>query len=69
MKPSDGYLSSAAVRARYGGCSDMTLWRWLSDDELCFPKPLRVQRRRLWRLAELEAWERERRTSADANPA
>lgn len=67
MKPTE-YLSSAAVRARYGR-SDMTLWRWLSDKDLGFPQPLRIQRRRLWRLSDLEAWEAERRPSAEANSA
>lgn len=66
MKQNDGYLSSAAVRARYGGRSDMTLWRWLADDELGFPKPIRIQRRRFWRLSELQEWETRQARSSEA---
>ena len=50
------YLPSSAVRARYG-VSDMTIWRWLHNDKLGFPAPLRINGRRYWRLIELEAWE------------
>ena len=52
------YLTSAQVRKRYGGVSDMALWRWLHDVSLGFPKPLRIQGRRFWRLTDLVAWER-----------
>jgi predicted DNA-binding transcriptional regulator AlpA len=51
------YISAAMLRARYGGISDMTLWRWLADQALSFPKPLVINRRRFWRLDQLEAWE------------
>lgn len=50
------YLPAVAVRARYG-VSDMSLWRWLRDDALGFPHPLRINGRRFWKLSELEAWE------------
>lgn len=68
-RPRDGYLSSAGVRARYGDCSDMTLWRWLNDERVGFPAPIRIQRRRFWRLSDLEAWEAERSPSAETNSA
>jgi len=58
---SDGspcYISATKLRARYGGISDMTIWRWLADQSLAFPRPLIINRRRFWRLDELEAWER-----------
>jgi predicted DNA-binding transcriptional regulator AlpA len=51
-------LTGPQVRARFGNISDMTLWRWLQDPELGFPEPLIIQRRRYWRLADIEAWER-----------
>lgn len=54
------YLNSGQVRARYGGRSDMGLWRWLHNDELGFPQPLRINGRRFWREADLDAWERSR---------
>jgi predicted DNA-binding transcriptional regulator AlpA len=42
------YLNAMQVRARYGGISDMPLWRWLHDKELGFPKPTRINRLRYW---------------------
>lgn len=59
-KPSNStsaFLTSRQVMDRYGGISQMTLWRWLQDDDLSFPKPLRIQRYRYWRLADILAWE------------
>lgn len=49
-------IGVADVRTMFGGISDMTLWRWLKDAELEFPKPIYVQRRRFWREAELIEW-------------
>jgi hypothetical protein len=51
------YLPGRQVRDRYK-VSDMTLWRWLRDAELKFPKPTIINGRRYWRVEELEAWER-----------
>jgi predicted DNA-binding transcriptional regulator AlpA len=39
-----------------GNVSDMTIWRWLKDEKLSFPKPIYVQRRRFWRESELLSW-------------
>jgi predicted DNA-binding transcriptional regulator AlpA len=64
MLPSPEYLGSRAVRRRYGDISDMSLWRWLHDEKLNFPKPTIIQKRRYWRIAELEAWERARAARA-----
>lgn len=56
--PARRYLSGPAVCRRYG-ISDMSLWRWLQDDELKFPKPaMRVRDRRYWAEVDLIAWER-----------
>jgi predicted DNA-binding transcriptional regulator AlpA len=52
------YLTAAQVRGRYGNVSEMTLWRWLRDEKLNFPRPYRVNKRRLWKAGELTAWER-----------
>jgi predicted DNA-binding transcriptional regulator AlpA len=57
------YVSAAQVRARYAGVSDMTLWRWLDNKNLGFPKPLYINRRRFWDESDLIAWERTRRPS------
>lgn len=54
------YLNAAQVRTRYGGMSDMALWRWLRDETLDFPKPLIINNRRFWLAAALSDWERKR---------
>lgn len=48
------YLTSSAVRQRYGNISNMSLWRWLADPELGFPQPIRVGKLRLFDLEKLE---------------
>jgi predicted DNA-binding transcriptional regulator AlpA len=54
-----GYLKSKHVQERY--CvSAMSLWRWLHDDKLRFPKPMYIGKRRYWKITELEEWERAR---------
>ena len=50
------YLNAAMVRALLGGVSDMTIWRYLNDPTLNFPKPIYIRRRRLWNEAEVVAW-------------
>ncbi|MGH6866402.1 MAG: helix-turn-helix transcriptional regulator [Methyloceanibacter sp.] len=59
---SERFLPSAAVRARYS-VSDMSLWRWLRDEALAFPQPIRINGRRFWRLADLEEWEASRQSA------
>jgi predicted DNA-binding transcriptional regulator AlpA len=51
------FVPARQVRARYGVTS-MTLWRWLADDKLAFPKPIYIGRYRYWCLSALVAWER-----------
>jgi predicted DNA-binding transcriptional regulator AlpA len=58
--PPTRYLTGPDVRRRYN-ISDMSLWRWLHDDALAFPRPaLVVNGRRYWREDDLLAWERNR---------
>jgi hypothetical protein len=66
--PATTYLSAAQVRNRYGGISNMTLWRWLNDGELGFPPPEWIRRRRFWREDKLAAWERIRPSAVPALP-
>lgn len=55
----DVFLSSRQVRERYGNLSKMTLWRLQNKANNGFPEPVKLgERKRLWRLRELEAWER-----------
>ena len=49
-------IPAATVRELCGGISDMSLWRWLHDPELNFPKPIYIARRRYWREADMAAW-------------
>lgn len=50
------YLTAAAVKERYK-ISEMTLWRWLRDEELKFPKPMIINRRKFFNEADLVAWD------------
>ena len=59
------YLSAANVRSRYDNISDMTLWRWLHDDDLRFPRPFRINGRRFWNEPDLVEWEHSRTPDAD----
>ncbi len=52
----DDLLSSARVLARYG-VSAMTILRWQKRQQLGFPKPIRINNRRYWRLSALQAFE------------
>lgn len=56
MRDNPTFLPAKQVRDRYV-VSDMSLWRWMHDKELGFPQPLRINNRRFWKLADLEAWE------------
>ena len=50
------FLPAAKVKARYER-SDMSLYRWLHDARMNFPKPYYFSTRRFWKLSELESWE------------
>lgn len=49
-------INAADVRKLCGGISDMTLWRWLQSEELQFPRPIYIGRRRYWKESEIFAW-------------
>jgi predicted DNA-binding transcriptional regulator AlpA len=55
--PIDRFLTGPEVDRRYSR-SAMTRWRWSKDATLGFPVPMKVNGRLLYRLSELEAWER-----------
>lgn len=44
------------VCARLGGVSKMTIWRYLNDEGMGFPKPLYIKTRRYWKEDELSSW-------------
>jgi predicted DNA-binding transcriptional regulator AlpA len=56
--PADTFLSSSQVQARYGGVSYMWLYRREHEEGGTFPKPIRINGRRFWRLSDLVAYER-----------
>jgi hypothetical protein len=57
MQEQEFFLTARQVRERYGKCSAMWLHRNEHRPGSTFPKPLRVNGRRLYRLADLRAWE------------
>jgi predicted DNA-binding transcriptional regulator AlpA len=52
-------VRTSDVCKRYG-ISPTTVWRWIKDRAMGFPKPIYISRYRYWKVAELEAWEAER---------
>jgi hypothetical protein len=61
----DVCLDAMQVRVRYGGRSDMWIWRLLENDP-DFPRPLVIRNRRYWRLSELTKWEETKRSAGHA---
>lgn len=57
------YLTATQVKHRYK-ISEMTLWRWLRDEKMAFPRPMVVKRRKLFKEDDLTAWERKHATEA-----
>ncbi len=52
------FLKVPAVLARYG-ITRRTLTRWMSETSTNeFPQPLVINGRYLWRITDIEAWER-----------
>jgi predicted DNA-binding transcriptional regulator AlpA len=49
-------MPAKEVRALFGGVSQMTLWRWLQDESLGFPKPTMIRGRRYWDADSVEAF-------------
>ena len=50
-------LPTRKVRARYGGITERTIYRWLKNPELGFPQPLVINGRRYWKPEDLEAFD------------
>lgn len=57
MQKPKRYLRAKAVRARYGGLGEMTLWRWLEDPESKFPKPFKINGVRFWDEVDLDLYD------------
>lgn len=54
------HLKTRDVWARFG-ISKMTLHRWLQNEELGFPKPIKIQHRSYFRLEDIEKFEQRQR--------
>ncbi len=61
------YLTANQVRQRYGGISDMTLWRWMHDARVGFPRPVVIQRRRYWPEHDIQDFDRRRGAEGEAH--
>lgn len=49
-------MNSANVRARLGGVSAMTIWRYQQDTKLAFPRAITIRKRNFWDANEIEAF-------------
>jgi hypothetical protein len=56
-------LPTVKVAQRYG-VTTRSIERWEEDQELRFPRPLVINRRKYWALVDLETWERRRAAAA-----
>lgn len=56
MQTEQTFLTGPQVQGRYQK-SHVTIWRWVRDPELDFPKPIQINRLNYWHLSALEAWE------------
>ena len=62
--PTELFLTARQVRARYANCSAMWLHR-REHDGSNFPKCVVIAGRKMWRVSELETWERSLATKSD----
>ena len=60
MDPNEEVLLPARKTQQRYDVADRTLDRWLSDPGLNFPRPVVINRRRYFRIRELQEWERQR---------
>ena len=66
VNPATELRSARRVRAQLGNISPVTQWRWENDDNLDFPKPIKISGRNYFRGEEIDAWiERQANTDAD----
>ena len=56
----EAMIGSQKATARYNHKCRLTLYRWMRDEKLNFPQPVKINRRWYWKLGELRAWERSR---------
>ena len=49
-------MPAPAARRYLGNISDMCLWRWERNPEMGFPQPIRINKRKYFRKADLDAF-------------
>lgn len=59
------YLTAKKVRERFG-VTDMTIYRWLHNEDMKFPKPTYINKRRYFIISEIENWENVQRFNGAA---
>ncbi|KRS18229.1 helix-turn-helix transcriptional regulator [Roseovarius indicus] len=64
MTENEKRIQAAKVLALCGDISQMTLWRWMRDPALNFPKPVYIGNRRYWREADVIEWLESQNTEA-----
>ncbi len=57
ISPVKTYLITEQLSHRYGQISKSTVWRWVNDPVLGFPKPIRIGQRNLWDVEDLDAFD------------
>lgn len=57
-------IPAKEIRAMFGSVSDMTLWRWLQDESLGFPRPTVIRNRRYWDADAIEGFQQRTINSA-----
>jgi predicted DNA-binding transcriptional regulator AlpA len=60
----EAMIGSKKVNDRYGNKARLTLYRWMKDPDLGFPKPVKIRGRHFWKLGQLRQWERQRAARA-----
>lgn len=50
-------MTAKDVCARFGGVTTMSLYRWLKDEALGFPRPIEIRKRRYWLATDIAAFQ------------
>ena len=64
LQQSETDITAPQLRARFGGRSDVWLWRLLKDERANFPRPVMVRGVRYFKLCEVQQWEKANRKAA-----
>lgn len=59
-------ITAANARELLGGISAMTEWRYIQDDTLNFPRPVKIRNRNFYREADIFEWINSRALAGEA---